>query len=456
MPRPLSRAGARRRPAKVIVLVALCLVPLVGVLAVVLEGGLLLDHRRHVQAAADAAALAAASDLFANWATNQGADPQGSAAAKATAVASDNGYDSTTNSTVTVNVPPRSGDHVGQAGYAEVTITYNQPRYFSRIWSSQDQPVTARAVARGKWTTFRDGIIVLDLSASESLKANGGGTVNVTNADLIVNSNDPQAIGGDGSGSWITVTNGSAYEVGGFKGGTTMSPTPTPMSQPIQDPLAYLPQPSLPSTVLTAKSTPSNGILVQTYLTVLGLKPKDVNGQLYVLEPGRYDRMPNFNSGDVVILKQASANNNNGIYYLNGSGFTSNGATIVVDPTGMTTGGVMFYNDPQGQNSNGISITGGKVALSPTTLSPYAGILFFQNRTANVDFSITGQGGMAISGTFYVADGAIKVSGSSTSSLDVIGSQYISRTLQTGGNGQFAVNWDAQNTARLRQVGLVE
>src|SRR4051812_24323888 len=120
MSRPTSAAGARRRPAKVIVLVALCLVPLVGVLAIALEGGLLLDHRRHVQAAADAAAMAAASDLFANWNTNAGTDPQGSAAAKATAVAGDNGYDSTTGS-VAVHVPPVSGNHVGQAGYAEVT-----------------------------------------------------------------------------------------------------------------------------------------------------------------------------------------------------------------------------------------------------------------------------------------------------------------------------------------------
>jgi Putative Flp pilus-assembly TadE/G-like len=451
--RPPSPAG--RRSAKVLVLVALCLVPLVGVLSIALEGGLLLDHRRHVQAAADAAALAAASDLFANWSTNAGADPSHSASAKATAIASDNGYDSTTNSTVTVNIPPVTGDHVGQAGYAEVTITYKQPRYFSRIWSTQDLPVTARAVARGRWSTFKDGIIVLDLSASEALKANGGGTVSVTNADIIVNSNDPQAIGGDGSGSWIKAINANVDEVGGVKSGTNVSPSPTQLSQPVDDPLAYLPDPPLPAVAQTAKSVQPNNPLVSTILTALGLNAQSVN-KLYVLDPGRYDRLPNFTNGDVVILRQASDNSNKGIYYLNGSGFTSNGATIIMDPTGATTGGVMFYNDPQGQNSNGISITGGTVVLSPTQNSPYAGMLFFQKRTETADFSITGQGGMSINGTFYVAGGAIKITGSSSTSLDVIGSQYISRTVQTGGSGQYSVNWDPQNTARLRQVGLVE
>src|SRR5206468_2059424 len=43
---------------------------LIGVLSVValsLDGGMMVDKRRSVQSAADAAALAAADDLYANW-----------------------------------------------------------------------------------------------------------------------------------------------------------------------------------------------------------------------------------------------------------------------------------------------------------------------------------------------------------------------------------------------------
>ena len=70
--------------------------------------------------------------------------------------------------------------------------------------------------------------------------------------------------------------------------------------------------------------------------------------------------------------------------------------------------------------------------------------------------SISGQGGMAISGTFYAAGGPISITGSSLTTLDVIGSQYISDTLESGGSGSYAVNWSVNQTARLRQLTLVE
>ena len=45
-----------------------------------LDGGMLMDKRRQVQCAADAAALAAADDLYYNWWANKGADPTNTAA----------------------------------------------------------------------------------------------------------------------------------------------------------------------------------------------------------------------------------------------------------------------------------------------------------------------------------------------------------------------------------------
>ncbi len=450
--RTLSRA---KRPGKVIVLAALSLIPLIGCVAIALEGGLLLDHKREVQAACDAAALAAAESLFSNYQTYQGADNNNAAYNAALASASKNGYnnDGTTNK-VTVNIPPKSGDHVGVKGYAEVIIQFNQPRYFSNIWSSASMPVQARAVARGMWASSKMGILVLDLHASESLKANGGGTVQVANADLIVNSDDPGAVGSDGTGSIIKVTNATADLTGGLKANTTIQGTIAYNQPPTPDPLAYLPAPTKPSTVLTASTTNPNNAAAKPYLTALGIAAKDV-GKMYILDPGRYDSLPNFTNGDVVILKQMSANGQKGVYYLNGCGFTSTGATIVMDPTGNTTGGLMFYNDPQ-KTSDGINITGGNVVLSPPTSGPYKGILFWQRRDASIPLQITGQGGMTIYGTFYVAGGPIKVSGSSATHQDTIGSEYIADTVQAGGNGSFMVDWEPDKVAPLRQLAIVE
>jgi len=132
---PISLAGSTRR-GMVTAQVALSLSALMAMLAVVADGGLLLVERRHAQATADAAALAAA------------------ASASAMGVASANGYtnDGTT-STVTVNIPPLSGNFtvakIGAAanGYAEVIVTWNQQRFFSGIFGSGAIPVSARAVA---------------------------------------------------------------------------------------------------------------------------------------------------------------------------------------------------------------------------------------------------------------------------------------------------------------------
>src|SRR5262245_26966471 len=114
------RRNREKRRGIVAVLVAVSLVMLVGIVAVAIDGGLVFDNSRRVYAAADAAALAAAEDLFLRWQTGKGVDTGGTAKAAALAVAAANGFanDGTTN-TVTVNIPPASGPKTGKAGYAE-------------------------------------------------------------------------------------------------------------------------------------------------------------------------------------------------------------------------------------------------------------------------------------------------------------------------------------------------
>src|SRR5215472_2752622 len=102
----MPRRSAKRRGV-IVVLVALCLTAILGIVAIALDGSLLLDQRRGVQAAADAAALAAAIDLYTKYLTNNGLDPTGTAKASGLSVAAANGYKNDgTSSTVTVNIPP--------------------------------------------------------------------------------------------------------------------------------------------------------------------------------------------------------------------------------------------------------------------------------------------------------------------------------------------------------------
>src|SRR5438034_8560983 len=101
-------AGARagRRPGKVAALVALCLVPITGMAAIVFDLGMLRDDRRCAVVAADAAALAAVTDLYNNWNTNAGEDKTGTAVKSAKTTAAANGFPNSGDTTVTVNVYP--------------------------------------------------------------------------------------------------------------------------------------------------------------------------------------------------------------------------------------------------------------------------------------------------------------------------------------------------------------
>lgn len=427
--------NGRRRGAMSIV-VAMLLIILVGVTAIAIDGGMLQDNRRRVQAAADAAALAAAAKLFQNYptivATNT-PDPSGQAATAALAVAASNGFPNSGASNVTVNIPPANGPFAGKLGYAEVIIVYAQPRYFSTVFGSGDMPVPARSVAIGKWAGSGNGVIVLDPTVAHALDSNGGGSLTVTGgAAMVVNSNDPEAAartsgGGSLTASKFRVTGGIE---GTFNGSVTTGVPPTP------DPLAYLPLPTVTR----------NGTVTQTNLG---------NGnKRYTLTPGRHSNLPSFQSGDEVVFKQASSNDQGGIFQIDG-GFSSQGATISMDPN--TSGGMMIYNAPSsGANSQGVNITGnssGSVAMSALTSGPYAGILLFQNRTATQTMSVAGNGSFDLTGTFYAANALLNVTGNGTAT---IGSQYISRTLNLGGSGNIRINYSEDGTARTRDIFLVE
>jgi len=197
-----SLKGRARRRGMIAVAVAVCLVVMFGVVAIALDGGGLLAERRHAQATADAAALAAACDLYDNYWLNNGADPNGTARASALKTAASNGYanDGTT-SIVNVNMPPTSGLYAGRSGYVEVVVQFNQTRAFSNIFSSGPIPVRARAVALGAAVAANVGILVLDPTGKGAFNAQGGGSSTVTSTPIVVNSNHPEAAIAGGGGS---------------------------------------------------------------------------------------------------------------------------------------------------------------------------------------------------------------------------------------------------------------
>jgi hypothetical protein len=398
-------------------LVAICLIIILGFVAIVVDGGLLFDQQQRMQATADAAALAAADDLFKMWPQGQGLDPNGTALAAAQAVATANGYPN-----ITLNIPPLSGPFAGKAGYAEVYINYNQKRYFSRLFGSDDVPMKARAVSQGAWSAPKVGILILDPTASGSLNMVGGASITVTGASLIIDSNSPSAGTGNGNSS-VTASEIDITGVPGYSGGTWSGQIYSGVL-PTPDPLAYLPEPN--PTTMTIQSTHN--------IHASG-------GQTLNLTPGVYQ-------GGITVSGGATLNLSPGIYYMDGGGFSFTGLG------NLNALGVMIVNNPNSKNDI-ININGnGAVNMSPMTTGIYAGISLWQTRTSTNTIQVTGNGGQSITGTFYTAHGTLAVGGNGSN--NVIGSQYISDMLSVNGNGSFTVAWNANLVAHARIIRLVE
>jgi hypothetical protein len=426
---PASLRNPRRR-GSVSGFVALCLTLLVAIVAIALDGGMLLSERRHAQAVADAAALAAASDLYLG---NSATTAQQSALTTAAA----NGYNNDGGtSVITPNLtdvnghpvhgiwsPPISGDHVGDPNYVEVVVQWNQARGFSSIFGSGPIPIRARSVAMGMTAPYStSAILILDTTGSSALNAAGNPNINV-NAPITVDSNNSQSLTVGGSSNMIApvinVTgnfslSGGAVLTGAVNTGVATTP----------DPLASLAAPDPNSLTSQSSSTLSLG-----------------DGASHTLSPGVY-------AGGISISSSTSVTLLPGIYYIQGGGFKLSGST------NLTGNGVMIYNAPLAATDQ-ISLSGqGNVTLSPPTSGRYAGITLFQDRNSSVAASITGDSGFNVTGTFYLAGATLKVTGNSSAAL--LGSQLISRDLTIGGTANLTVTWDAKKVARKRPVQLVE
>jgi hypothetical protein len=439
----LNARVVSRRHGAIVPLLAILLTVVIGFTAIVVDGAILFADRRRVTAAADAAALAAAIELFTNGQDYQGVDTNGTAAASARKTAKDNGFeDGVNNVTVAVNIPPSSGPYNGQAGYAEVIISMQEQRYFSKIFGSGNLPVQARAVARGSQAPKANGLIVLDPKSSNALTTTNSANITVVGGNIIVDSNN--SAGGtisntgnisanelDFSGSPGHSTSGTGQFIGTIK--SNQVPTP--------DPLASLPPPDQPSPVysnVNISGLPTAGGSVPGVPT-----PGDLKG--WTLPPATYQNGIHISDNDPTHTYTLAS----GLYYFKGGGLSlSANATIKSD-----TGGVLLYFHDNG----GLSITaGGSVTLAPMQTGPYANITIYQDRENTSQDSITGQstGSLNISGTVYTPAAKFTLTGSGGNYA--VGSQYIVYQLVVTGSGNFNVIYNVPNVGPDRNLYLAE
>ncbi|HBI44301.1 MAG TPA: hypothetical protein DDY78_15840 [Planctomycetales bacterium] len=415
---PSVRRPRPSRPGKVLVWVVLSLAVIVGIVAINLDGGRLLEERRRVQAAADAAALAAGADLYENYWTNHGQDPAGTARAAAVKSAASNGLPA---GAVAVNIPPRSGTFAGQAGYVEVIIRRDIGATFGRLFTNQDLPVVGRGVARGE--PLKIGLILLAPSGAGAF-LNKSLAFTMTNSPIIVNSSDPAAYDQPTFG----VTIASRYDVtGGYNnsGGALLVGKMRTGVPPTPDPLAFLPIPSTAGAPVRSAAP----------LTVNSLFPT-------VLRPGIYQGGIHIKSLSIVLMLP-------GVYIMQGGGFKVDTLATV------TALEVMVYNTTSGGYAPGPITVSGNVVMTAPLSGIYQGISLFQDRSLTTPISMTGVGLTVLTGVVYAAQAPVSLTGLVAVGLDVLGGAYVVNSLTVQGVG--AVNIDLKlNPPRVPDVRLVE
>ena len=419
MHQSLSRQK-NRRSGNVLAILVLSLAVFFGILALVLDGGRMLDERRHVQAAADAAALAAGANLYTNYWTHRGLDPQQTAFAAALSSTLANGVPA---SAVTVNIPPQAGAFAGQAGYVEVIIHRNLSATFGQIFNGNPLPVVARSVARG--LPMQLGLILLRPSGADAF-LNKGVAFTLVNSPLIVNSTDSAAYDQASFGVFLAsrtdltggyVNPGAALILGPIR--TGLSPVP--------DPLAFLPIPST-SYVPIQSSSP---------LTINSILPR-------ILQPGIYQGGIHITGWSIVTMTP-------GIYIMQGGGFQVDGAATVV---GLET---MIYNTSgDGYAAGPIAVTSlGKIALTAPLSGTYRGMSFFQQRNLSTPISITGGGLASITGVVYAPQAPANLTGNAVVGLDILGGAYVVDSMTVQGVGAININLNL-NPPRIPDLRLVE
>jgi hypothetical protein len=302
---------SRSKSGQITVIIALIIVALLASAALATDLGFFQNGRRRMQSAADNAAVAGEREILAGQ--------SGAVVTAARNNAALNGFtDGTGTVHVTVNSPPASGPHTGSSKAVEVIVSATEPTYLLKVIGIPTVAVSARAVAIAG-SSF-NCIHAIDPSAPNTVTLIGV-SLFYTNCTIIDNSNSDVALSFD----IVTLAHAKAWDVVGDVGSfllTLVSPAPVTHVAPENDPLAYLPAPSVGGCDHTNYKLPLIGAAT--------------------LNPGVYCGGI---TGPILGVSAAIITLNPGVYIMRGGGLSITGAAIIqnLKTGGDGSGGVMFY-----------------------------------------------------------------------------------------------------------------
>jgi hypothetical protein len=385
----MGRLGRRSsNSGQAVIYMALLLPVMLGMVGIAVDVGFLECLKRLAQSAADAGAIAGAQEIPYIPTAN---DVTASARA---ATASNHYTNGTGGVTVAVNNPPSFGVHAGNASYVEVIVSQTHSTFFLNMVGIGSGSIASRAVAYSGGVSTAPNCLYTLGTTGPSLSVTGSDTVTASGCGVTLDSSSSSALSVVGS---ATVTAHSIGIVGGSSvvGSATVTPTPVTGIVPANDPLAYLPAP----TVASCAGTP---------LSIVGSGTANVNpgGFCYNVSVTGSSTVT-FNPGEysaINLTGSPSVTFNPGLYIF------ANGSLSLTGSGTVTGSGVTFYLGP---NAGSVTYTGsGGSTLSAPTTGTYAGILFFQDRSDANTATFTGSSSASMQGVLYFPDAGMTWTGS--------------------------------------------
>lgn len=334
---PAKQIGRGER-GQTLIMVAAMLPVLLGVTGLAVDVGMLYHHKRRMQTAADAGALAGAHEMWRSRLTKivpSGRTESGT-----------NGFSHGGSTVVNVYHPPISGYYIGNTRYVEVQIQQPSPTYFMSIFGFNDVDINARAVA-GAGANGQHCIYALDPSMPSAFRADSSSILDA-NCGVMVNSTSSSAMHLTSSAN-VTASVVNVHGDYVQESSSVVTPTPNTYVDTEADPLSYLQPPTYSGCNHTNWERDSG---------------------THTLNPGVY-------CNGIRLKNDARANLNPGEYIILGGGITleSNAWIVGTDVFFYLTGSSTYPYKPLDFQSSA------QVRLKAPTTGPYAGILFFQDRT---------------------------------------------------------------------------
>jgi hypothetical protein len=333
-------------------IIAICLVVIFGFVALAVDVGAAQYRQRTQQTAADAAAIAGATELEYSQVSSD-------VAVAAQADATSNGFTAGANDTVTVNWPPATGNYAGNTGAVQVAISSTRPNFFGGIIGQNTTTVATTATAI--LTSNGTAPCVYQLDPNGQFTENSG-TVYAPTCGIIANGAS-------------TYNNGTiTVATVGYAGTLTVNNVTWGDASPAPSISATDPCAQITGCAYLTNNPPATTPCLYNNLSIHA----DT-----ALSPGVYCGGITANSSNITFSP--------GVYVLTGN-FTLNGASTV------TGANVTFVMESGGVTMNG----NGTVTLSAPTTGPYANTLIYQPKANTSPPTLnSGHGGSLIGALYF-------------------------------------------------------